>query len=71
VRITTAAPLCIGTGNCVNVAPGYFTQDDGTGVVVLLAEEVTPGDEETVVGAARLCPVEAILVRDAQRRLVR
>jgi ferredoxin len=51
--------LCIGSGTCVNLAPGAFELDD-EGV----AEAVDPGaaPEDRLRMAARSCPTGAITV---------
>ena len=64
VRVDTAR--CIGSGSCVNNAPGTFSLDRS----VMLAEVVDPdGDpEDDVVRAAEACPTAAIsVVRDGER----
>lgn len=59
-RISVVPDHCIGAGNCVDVAPTHFTQDDVSGLVVVLDEQV--GDEElgSVQMAVDVCPVMAI-----------
>jgi ferredoxin len=66
MRIDVMAERCIGAGNCVEVAPSYFDQDDLNGTVKVLKDEVGEGDEAMVAGAADICPVAAILL-SAQR----
>lgn len=64
VRVDTAR--CIGSGSCVNNAPGTFSLDRS----VMLATVVDPeGDpEDDVVRAAEACPTAAISVeRDGER----
>jgi len=53
---------CISSGNCVKVAPGVFELDEET----LCSFRGTPEetDRETVVEACRVCPVEALRVRN-------
>jgi len=53
---------CMGAGNCAEVAPKYFDQDPADGTVIVLQEDVDPGDEALVTKAAAVCPVAAILV---------
>ncbi|GAA3837593.1 hypothetical protein GCM10022243_00110 [Saccharothrix violaceirubra] len=52
---------CIGSGMCAAVAPGHFRLDGA--VSVPKRTELEPDD--VVLDAAESCPVEAILVRDA------
>lgn len=53
---------CIGAGNCVEVAAGYFAQKDSDGTVRTLRTAVEPGDEPLVERAISICPVGAIAV---------
>jgi ferredoxin len=53
---------CVGSGLCVATAPGQFTIVDNRSRPV--GGPVREGDE-AVVAAAELCPMEAIVVRDA------
>ena len=62
MRIEVLAERCIGSGNCVELAPRYFDQSDVDGIVEVLAENVEPGDEAAVTKAADICPVAAILL---------
>ena len=63
-RIQTLHERCIGAGNCAEVAPSYFDQDEFDGTVRLLRIAVAPGDEDAVAAAADICPVSAILILD-------
>ncbi|HET6448925.1 MAG TPA: ferredoxin [Conexibacter sp.] len=58
-RVTVDPEMCIGSGNCVHLAPGGFALDD-EGV----AEVVEPlsADPERLQLAARSCPTGAITV---------
>jgi len=48
---------CIGTGNCVDLAPKVFELDDeGKSTVI----DASGADDETLKEAAESCPVEAI-----------
>jgi ferredoxin len=62
MRIEVMPERCIGSGNCVDVAPRYFDQSDADGVVEVLAGAVAAEDEEAVAEAADICPVAAILL---------
>ncbi|MER7012601.1 ferredoxin [Saccharopolyspora sp. NPDC000359] len=55
------ANTCIGSGMCAGVAPDHFELVDG--YACAKQAQVEPADE--VVDAAESCPVEAILVKDA------
>jgi ferredoxin len=53
--------LCTGYGECVGIAPEVFRLgDDNISVVV----DADAADDETVLDAARACPVDAITVFD-------
>jgi len=51
---------CVGSGQCVLVAPDVFDQRDEDGIVVLLQENPAAGQHENVRQAAMLCPALAI-----------
>jgi ferredoxin len=51
---------CIGAGNCVWGAEGYFDQDDLDGKVIVLRSTIDPADDERVRTSAGLCPVAAL-----------
>jgi len=54
--------LCVGFGDCIDVAPSAFEFDD-EGIAVFLdgAAEV---ERERIVEACRRCPVDALVVLD-------
>ncbi len=52
---------CLGTGMCTSIAPGRFRLEGATSVPV--SPSVEPDD--AIIDAAESCPMEAILVRDA------
>jgi ferredoxin len=64
LRVSIDASRCASSGNCADLAPGVFTQDDNTGVVILLVERPTPAQHEAVRNAERLCPAQAISVHE-------
>lgn len=59
--------LCIGSGDCIRIAPAAFVLDEERGVSV-----VRPGaslvDRSLLEAAARGCPMQAILLRDGNER---
>jgi ferredoxin len=59
IRIEVDRALCIGSGDCVETAPGVFELDDEDKAVV-----IDPDGEpvDTVLEAAQNCPVTAIFV---------
>ena len=61
MKIEVITERCIGAGNCVEVAPSYFTQGESDGIVILRNEDVSSADEGAVFRAIDICPVAAIL----------
>ncbi len=63
LKITVDREECISDGLCADEAPATFEMDDENIAVV----KDPPGDdEETIVNAARSCPVDAIIVIDEE-----
>ncbi|HSV83236.1 MAG TPA: ferredoxin [Ramlibacter sp.] len=62
LKVSIDASRCASSGNCADLAPGIFTQDDNTGIVILLVESPSPAQYEAVRNAERLCPAQAITV---------
>jgi ferredoxin len=60
-RIKIDRTLCTGYAECVGIAPEVFKLGDDNISVVVDSEAA---DEETVLDAARACPVDAITVLD-------
>lgn len=60
VTVRIDRTMCIGSGNCTNIAPEIFEiQEDN--IVDFL--EVTPDiDQDRLVEAAAVCPVDALIV---------
>lgn len=60
--------VCIGAAPCTAMAPKTFALDDeGKAVVLDTADEETT---ETILNAARACPVAAIIVKDKDGKQV-
>lgn len=59
-RVTVDTSLCMGSGNCVELAPAYFGQSEETGMVELITPEVDPADRADVERAALICPAGVI-----------
>ena len=55
---------CVGSGQCVLVAPTVFDQRDEDGIAVLLTDTPEPEDEDGTRQAARICPALAIELAD-------
>jgi ferredoxin len=63
-RAAVDPEVCIGSGDCVRIAPAAFVIEEATGVSTPLpGAAATPID--VLVEAARNCPTNAIEVRDA------
>jgi len=61
LKITVNKTRCIGSGDCVETAPAVFQlDDDGKSDVV----NPTGASDNSIVAAARSCPVKAITVVD-------
>jgi ferredoxin len=54
---------CIGSGNCIKVAPALFQLDDEG--IVAFGAGADRTDREKVIDACSVCPVEAFQVTDA------
>lgn len=60
--------VCIGAGPCVGVAPKTFELDSEAKAAIL--ETCDEDDSETILNAARSCPVSAITVKNDQGEVV-
>ncbi|WP_026343320.1 ferredoxin [Nocardia sp. BMG111209] len=60
MKVVVDQDKCIGSGQCVLVAPEVFDQRDDDAIVVLLQEHPAAAHEDGVRQAARLCPALAI-----------
>jgi ferredoxin len=55
--------LCIGAATCIAIAPKAWTLDDEAKAIILdTADQET---DETLIEAAKACPVMAIIITDA------
>ena len=54
--------LCIGSGNCVNLAPEIFEIDAEN--IVAFQDETPDIDASRLVDACAICPVDALIVED-------
>ncbi len=55
--------LCIGAATCVAIAPKTFALDSQAKAIIL--SSVLEDDNNTILDAARGCPVAAIIIEDA------
>jgi len=53
---------CIGSGNCVKVAPEVFELDDGN--IVNFRADAGDIDRDRMTEACDVCPVDALIVHD-------
>jgi ferredoxin len=61
LKVRVDREKCIGAGNCLAIAPTVFDLDEEYKAVVLDALSV---DDDTLLEAAKSCPVEAIILED-------
>jgi len=59
--------LCIGTADCVAVAPNTFELDEEAKSVV---KKQNGDSDEKILEAAKVCPVLAIIVEDEEGKQV-
>ena len=63
MKVSADRDVCISAGNCVMAAGAVFDQDDD-GIVVVLVDEVSKGEEDHAREAIRLCPSQALRLAD-------
>jgi ferredoxin len=56
---------CASSGACVLEEPGAFGWQEGEGLAIVLPG-VADLDDERIVEVARLCPMDAIVVKDGE-----
>ena len=66
LRVTIDPELCIGSGDCVRLAPDAFRLDESRGVSLPLVGAAT-ADPERLAEAAFNCPTHAIEIAGAGR----
>lgn len=62
LTVTVDKDLCIGAATCVAIAPHTFHLDSEAKAIVL--ETADNDTDETIIDAARGCPVAAIVIHD-------
>jgi ferredoxin len=60
VKVVVDQDKCIGSGQCVMLAPDVFDQRDEDGIVLLLQADPPAALHDSVREAARVCPALAI-----------
>lgn len=61
MKVKVDRSLCIGAASCVVIAPKVFQLDSEAKAVVV---DPSGADDETILDAAKSCPVLAIIVED-------
>lgn len=61
LKVKVDRMLCIGTADCVKIAPNTFELDDEAKSVV---KKQNGDSDEKILEAAKVCPVLAIIVED-------
>jgi ferredoxin len=61
-RIEIDLVTCVGFGECVKAAPAVFTLDEFANQSTVI--DPRGADDETVLAAAKACPVSAISLHD-------
>ncbi|MCH7541379.1 ferredoxin [Patescibacteria group bacterium] len=61
LKVKVDRMLCIGTSDCVAIAPNTFVLDDEAKAVV---KKQNGDSDEKILEAAKVCPVLAIIVED-------
>ena len=64
LRIRIDRLLCVGFGDCIEVAPEAF-EFDGEGIVTFV-DTIEQVDRERIVRACDICPVDALSVFDGE-----
>jgi ferredoxin len=66
MKVIVDQDRCIGSGQCVLLAPEVFDQREEDGIVVLLQENPPAELDADVAEAAHVCPGLAISVEDQE-----
>jgi ferredoxin len=61
--------LCVGFGDCIDVAPDVF-ELDAEGVAVVKDGAVEHAEHERLLEACRACPVDALTAHDENGKLL-
>ena len=66
VTVRIDRSLCIGSGNCVNLAPEVFELDEKNLVAFTTDDAPSGVEQERLEEACLLCPVDALMVFDEE-----
>jgi ferredoxin len=66
VTVRIDRTICIGTANCVKVAPELFVLDEER--IITFREPAVEIEPDRAVEACRVCPVDALAAFDADGR---
>ncbi|MFD1535790.1 ferredoxin [Nonomuraea guangzhouensis] len=64
MKVNVDVPKCVGSGQCVLIAPEVFDQREEDGIVILLAETPAPHLHDAVRESAAVCPAAAIYLAE-------
>ena len=64
LKVSIDREKCVGSGNCVYLAPEVFSQSDDDGIVILLTETPFESLSTIVTEAALQCPSTAIRIEE-------
>ena len=63
MKVHADRDVCIQAGNCVMAADNLFDQD-GDGIVVVLADDIPDDEQDRAREAVKLCPSQALTIVD-------
>ena len=63
LKVKVDRMLCIGTADCVKIAPNTFELDDEAKSTV---QKQNGDSDDKIIEAAKVCPVLAIIVEDEE-----
>ncbi len=68
VTVRIDRTMCIGSGNCTNVAPEIFEIKEDN---IVDFQETTPDiDQDRLIESAAVCPVDALIVESEDEQIV-